>query len=88
MSNLITLAMVASLVPPAQYDHAPSMPYHVRDMPAAKMERLCPSPDGVTLGCSAPELGIVWVLDGLRPEVRRVIVRHELAHINGWSHRP
>lgn len=81
----ITVAMVASLAPPPAYDFDPPFAHYVADAPAHTLERLCPSPKGQTLGCAFPELGLVYVLEGLRPEVRDLIVRHELAHLNGWS---
>ena len=89
----ITVALVASLAPPPRYDYEPSVPYHVSYLPQERIQRICAKETaaraGVTLGCSLPELGLIYVTEGMQPGVQSVILRHEKAHINGWpsSHR-
>ena len=56
-----------------------------------KLQNICvgqaSGADDMVLGCSLPELGLVYVAKGMRPEVANIILRHEKAHINGWKHR-
>lgn len=84
----ITLAMVMSLAPPVQYDYEPVVPYHISYTSQQRVEELCPSPGAfnLSLGCTLPRLGLIYVAKGLNPRVRDFIVRHEKAHINGWKH--
>jgi hypothetical protein len=87
----ITIAMVANLAPPPRYDYEPRTPYHVTYLPQAKLQKVCASEVSsrrdTVLGCSLSELGLIYVAQGLAPDVRSLIVRHEKAHINGWPHR-
>ena len=87
----VTVALVASLAPPPRYDHEPRVPYHVSYVAQAKLQKICvgqaTGADDMVLGCSLPELGLVYVAQGMRPEVADIILRHEKAHINGWKHR-
>lgn len=87
----VTVALVASLAPPTRYDHEPRVPYHVSYMAQAKLQKICvgqaTGANDMVLGCSLPELGLVYVAKGMRPEVADIILRHEKAHINGWKHR-
>jgi hypothetical protein len=91
MLTAITIAMVANLAPPPRYDHAPRVPYHITYLPQGKLQKVCAREvrraSDMVLGCTLTELGLVYVAQGLSPEVRDLIVRHELAHINGWPHR-
>ncbi len=91
MLTAITLAMVVNLAPPPRYDFEPRVPYHISYVPQAKLQKICSrevtrSGDSV-LGCALSELGFIYVAQGLSPDVRDVIVRHEKAHLNGWPHR-
>lgn len=87
----VTVALVANLAPPARYDYEPRSAYHVSYLKQDKLQRICSSEatgaGDMVLGCSLPELGLVYVAKGMRPEVADIILRHEKAHINGWKHR-
>ncbi len=91
MVAAITVALVANLAPPARYDYEPRVPYHISYLPQQKIQRICASEIAakadMALGCSLPELGLIYMTKGMRPEVRDIILRHEKAHINGWAHR-
>jgi hypothetical protein len=78
------------LLPPAQYDHPPSMPVIERVLPWNELQRIC---RGVierekfntatgygAWGCSVVKDGKCYVARIDVPGVRR----HELAHCNGW----
>lgn len=82
--------MVASLAPPPRYDHEPRVAYHISYVSQPKLQRICRGEvqrkGDLVLGCSLSELGLIYIADGLSPDVRRLIVRHEKAHINGWPH--
>ena len=78
------------LLPPAQYDHPPSMPVIERVLPWNELQRVC---RGVierekfttatgygAWGCSVVKAGKCCVARIDVPGVRR----HELAHCNGW----
>lgn len=86
----ITFALVAHLAPPARYDHEPRTPYVVTELAQSKIQRVCRSEThgagDQVLGCSLPELGLIYVVKGMKPDVRQLIVRHEKAHLNGWVH--
>lgn len=90
MLAAITVALVANLAPPARYDHEPRAAYHVSYMPQEKLQRICAgevhTQGDMVLGCSMPDVGLIFMAKGLKADVADVILRHEKAHLNGWPH--
>lgn len=83
----ITLAMLVYLVPPPQYDpyiHTPK--YHlVIELPTLQaVQEKCNMPVTI-VACTVGRM-IVYYPKGLKPEVKKAVLRHELAHVNGWDH--
>ncbi len=82
--------MVANLAPPPRYDYEPRVAYHITYLSQGKLQKICRGEvqrkGDTVLGCSLSDLGLIYVADGLSPDVRKMIVRHEKAHINGWPH--
>lgn len=89
MTDLITASMVAAalLMPPHQFAHEPAKPYRVDVVSQAELERYCaPTPlRPVVLGCTV--MGAYILLrDDMTDDAARLVLRHEIAHINGWEH--
>jgi hypothetical protein len=80
--------MVMTLMPPAQYDHAPSVTVIEHVLPAAEVDRLCHTrkgaPAGLLTGCSVRNGndGKCYIVHIGDKDIRR----HEIAHCNGWPH--
>ena len=87
---VVLVAGLQSLLPPARYDHEPTRHYFVREVSQARIDALCrgevEAAGRSALGCAVPGIGAIYILEGLSPETRAVILRHEKAHINGWRH--
>lgn len=89
MLTAITFAMIADLAPPARYDFEPAVPYHITYLQQERVQKICADDakrGDLVLGCSLPSVGLIYIVKGLSPQVRGVILRHEKAHINGWPH--
>jgi len=89
MIKLITYAMIAGFValPPAQYDHAPTVAYTVDVLPKEQFDATC----GVEraprykLGCTIDWLDAIFIRDDLSDDAFKRVLRHEIGHINGWG---
>lgn len=92
-----TLALLAGLLmPPEQYDHAPTRPYAVHLISPAAIEQRChcldlmvrrlSHPDARALGCTDLGTMTIWIDNTLPPDLRAKVLRHERAHVNGWRH--
>lgn len=84
----LTVAMALAVMPPAAYDYPPQQPYLVRTVAEQKIESICGKhpTNGFVAACAWPELGIIFITEGLDPKVQELILRHERAHLNGWKH--
>jgi hypothetical protein len=74
--------------PPPQYDYEPSRPYKIR-VDSQLVDIFCGRPGGKEiLGCLLDDgkAPIIFIREGLSPELEREVRRHELGHINGWEH--
>lgn len=83
-----TSATGSTLEPPARFDHPYDGPVELQYLPKADIRREC-GQDKFTSGCAWVEGGTCHVLIALyTPKVsvarRPVLVRHEIAHCNGW----
>lgn len=91
------IALVAGLLmPPALYDHEPTRPYAVQYAPPQVIAVQCRgldlmvaqlgNPDVRALGCTDLGSMTIWIDDTLPAPLRAKVLRHELAHVNGWRH--
>lgn len=91
MTDLITAAYVAAglLMPPQQYVHEPAIDYRIVYVSPAKLAQNCPQEPGYTvLGCYYAWYDhTIFLRNDMTPEAARLVLRHELAHVNGWKHR-
>lgn len=81
--------------PPARYDYEPRSVYTLLEINQNKLNRMCKGPLAAVratgqkanvVGCSLPELGMIFILDSLQGKLRREVIAHEKAHLNGWVH--
>src|SRR5262245_13351965 len=90
---LMTTTALAQIVPPPQYDR----PYHgqltvERVGSIAELFRLCPNGVKQPIGCAFPNgnsCRIYLVPDSVIRAANSTlarIMRHEIAHCNGWKH--
>jgi hypothetical protein len=79
-----------TMIPPAQYEHPPSIPVVERVMSWDDVSKLCANLTGRILipgehihGCAVVSGGVcyIWRLDDA------FVRRHEVAHCNGWRHQ-
>jgi hypothetical protein len=86
----IGLALVLDLVPPPEYDYIPPRPHVIHEVREGTIRRHCGLPIAdesiIVFGCADWVTGDVWILEGMTPEVRAIVIRHEFAHLNGWRH--
>jgi hypothetical protein len=90
------ICQISNMLPPAEYDHDPPADVVVKvyHMPLDMLLFMCTSPINPvpieTLnGCASKESDDFWVVrirDDLSPEEEACILRHERAHVNGWTH--
>jgi hypothetical protein len=82
-------------MPPAQYDHEPTVPYRVHYVSQAFANELCGAnlrearrykPDARIAGCTDTLTNDIYISRDFSPETRVYILRHEKAHVNGWVH--
>lgn len=98
---LVSLTTVAAaedyarLAPPKKYDHAFTGTLFVRDVQFQFIHTVCPPKFGqAVLGCTFRRVTarsntcVVFLVDYLKatPKKRSVVLRHEIAHCNGWRH--
>ncbi len=78
---------MATLLPPPQYDHPPTIPVIDRVLSHDEVQRLCPRVAGMAIapgqfftGCSQIINGTcyIWRVDDA------ATLRHERAHCSGW----
>jgi hypothetical protein len=74
---------VAGWQPPPAYDHEPTEPYEVVEVPCQVMHAVC---NGPYIGCTKPAMRVIVVDGRLNGTYREKVVRHEKAHLNGWRH--
>lgn len=88
--------MLVVLMPPAQYDHRPTVPYSVHYATPAVIAKECrgldlmvaqlTNPKARALGCTDLGTMEIWIDNSLSPSLRAKVMRHERAHVNGWRH--
>lgn len=89
MTDMITAAVVAGalLMPPHQFTHEPTRAYSVQIVSAAEVEKHCnPTPfKPLVLGCTV--MGCyIFLRNDMTADATRLVLRHEIAHVNGWEH--
>lgn len=75
--------------PPMRYWHEPTQPYTMQFVDDDTLQRTCGNNSAFALrvlGCAMVETGEIYILDDLPPLVKRCVIKHEKAHLNGWSH--
>lgn len=80
-------------LPPAEFDHEPTVPYLVQKVPSFGVNYMCNmqwAPLGAVGACvdfqDEGDEPIIWVRDDLTPTEYACVIRHERAHVNGWRH--
>jgi len=86
-------------MPPAKYDHPPTIAYSVTYLPSKQFANLkCPGSADLMRGCTVRGKGmngryVAWVYvrndlcPGRKPDACKLsqgVLRHELGHVNGW----
>jgi hypothetical protein len=74
---------------PAEYAHEPTRPYVVKRVTEQLIGIMCGAVLGrVVLGCTLDdgEKPVIFVKDGMSPELDAAVLAHEKAHVNGWEH--
>lgn len=85
----LTLMAALAFLPPLEYDVAPAKPYAVWELSRPDLTIVCgyeDRPDMHVWGCADIYTNEVFILESLDQPVRDIIIRHELAHLNGWDH--
>lgn len=79
------------IVPPAIYDHEPTVPYKIYDVPMWFLQEVaCPGKLAMRAGCAfstGDGFYHIYIRDDVTAEERACVLRHEKAHLNGWKHR-
>lgn len=74
--------------PPAEFDFEPAREYRViRDSKLVAV--FCGKHRGrVVLGCTLDDgkRPVIFLTEGMSKELEDEVLRHELAHVNGWEH--
>lgn len=87
MSWAAIFFLVVDALPPARFDFEPPV-WRLERAAPYDMGRVCDMPDPKfrLMGCTnGPELRVV-IRSDLEGAVYDVVLRHELAHLNGWVH--
>lgn len=94
MTFLAMALMIGGIaMPPAKYDHEPRRPYSVHYVDQMTANQVCASKlreaaRGSNIwGCAVPLMNTIFVLETLPPNKRKLVLRHERGHLNGWKHR-
>ncbi|MFA5898834.1 MAG: hypothetical protein WC829_06940 [Hyphomicrobium sp.] len=79
--------LLLQALPPAAYDHEPKR-YTLVRVPFGDMETVCkfPYPELRLIGCTDGPLLHVFIRDDVHGLEFEGVLRHEWAHLNGWSH--
>jgi hypothetical protein len=75
--------------PPAEFSHEPERPYAVNRVTAQLVDIMCGVVLGrVVLGCTLDDgkKPVIFIKEGLSPELEAAVLAHEKAHVNGWEH--
>jgi Zn-dependent peptidase ImmA (M78 family) len=90
MTDLITVALIsgALAMPPREYLHQPTVPYRIeRVSPALIAENCGPSNGKLVLGCYVDWYrSTIFIRNDLTPDAQRLVLMHEIGHVNGWEH--
>jgi hypothetical protein len=73
------------LMPPERFDHYPTEPFRLTEVDARTIRAFCPKAH-MSLGCAFMNTRRILIRNDLSPGARDLVLRHEYAHLNGWTH--
>jgi hypothetical protein len=87
---MVSSAFANWQMPPARFDHEPTVPYEVRYRSAQVLNFYC-GEDAMhpkVGGCAIIDKGRCWITIAAHfgRQDRASVLRHEKAHCNGWRH--
>ena len=90
MTDLITAAMVAGSLsmPPQKFTHEPTVAYRVEMVDPDYLVEVCGQRrDTIVLGCYvAWWKRTIFLRNDMTEDAKRLVLRHEIGHVNGWEH--
>lgn len=90
MTDFITAAFVAGglAMPPKQYVHEPTVPYRIERVdPDVLIANCGQKPNETVLGCYVAWYNsTIYLRNDMSADAERLVLRHEIGHVNGWEH--
>lgn len=90
MTDIITAALVAGslAMPPRRFVHEPTVPYRIERVSPERIVAICGQKEGQTvLGCYVGWYNsTIYLRTDMTADAARLVLRHELGHVNGWEH--
>lgn len=88
--DIITISMVFGhlAMPPAEFDHEPTVPYRVEMVEPERITGICGYQFGKqVLGCYVWWCNsTIYLRSDMDAGATALALRHEKGHVNGWSH--